>query len=297
MRSLAMSRLAPVLGQRIPLRGSARLLFSSYARAPHIPGKSIDQHRTLTGDVFDVDLSSFLEWQLWAFGGYERHFAPLFSRLVGPGDQCVDVGANVGVHTVRLAKLAGRGGSVIAIEPDPGMADRARRNIMLNGLDNARVVDAAASDQVGQTVLYRPGAFDSNRARASLRCHPYLTGAAVTVPLVTLDEVCDGPVALIKIDVEGHEAAVVRGAAGVIDRDEPAVIFEYAPQLLDDASQTPFGWLAERGYEMFRARCARHRVTGRERLVLEPLSCQPAAGGDILALPESRRQQLRALVG
>ena len=103
------------------------------------------------------------------------------------------------------------------------MADRARRNIMLNGLDNARVVDAAASDQACETVLYRPGAFDCNRARASLRRHPYLTGAAVTVPAVTLDEVCDGRVALIKIDVEGHEAAVVRGAAGVIDRDAPVL--------------------------------------------------------------------------
>lgn len=297
MPSLAMSPLAPVLGQRIPLRGPARLLFSSYSRTAHRPGKSVDKLKTVTGDVFDVDLSSFLEWQLWAFGGYERHFAALFSGLVGPGDQCVDVGANVGVHTVRLAKLAGRGGSVIAIEPDPGVADRARRNIELNELANARVVNAAASDKTGHTVLYRPGAFDTNRARASLLCHPYLTGAAVTVPVVTVDEVCDGPVALIKIDVEGHEAAVVRGAAGVIDRDAPAIIFEYAPQLLDDASQSPFGWLAERGYQMFRAGCARHRVTGRGRLVLEPLSRQPAVGGNFLALPPSRRPQLRALVG
>ena len=109
MPSLAMSPLAPVLGQRIPLRGPARLLFSSYSRTRHRPGKSVEKLKTVTGDVFDVDLSSFLEWQLWAFGGYERHFAPLFSRLVGPGDQCIDVGANVGVHTVRLAKLAGAG--------------------------------------------------------------------------------------------------------------------------------------------------------------------------------------------
>jgi FkbM family methyltransferase len=295
--SLAMSPLAPVLGRRIPLRGPARLLYSSYSRTRHRPGKSVDHLRTVTGDVFDVDLTSFLEWQLWAFGGYERHFASLFSRLVRPGDQCIDVGANVGVHTVRLAKLAGLGGSVIGIEPEPSVADRARRNIELNGLANARVVNAAAGDKSGHTVLYRPGAFDTNRARASLLCHPYLTGAAVTVPLVTVDEVSDGPITLIKIDVEGHEAAVVRGAAKIIERDEPAVLFEYAPQLLDDASKTPFGWLKEGGYEMFRVGCARNRVTGRGRLVLEPLSRQPAVGGNILALPPSQRPRLRALVG
>jgi hypothetical protein len=117
------------------------------------------------------------------------------------------------------------------------------------------------------------------------------------VPVVTVDEVSDGPVTLIKIDVEGHEAAVVRGAAKIIERDVPTVLFEYAPQLLDDASRTPFGWLKEQGYEMFRADCARNRVTGRGRLVLEPVSRPPAVRTDILALPSSRRPQLRGLVG
>jgi FkbM family methyltransferase len=307
MPSLAMSPLAPVLGQRVPLRGPARLLFSSYDRTRHQPGKSVSRPTTVTGDQFDVDLSSFLEWQLWAFGGYEQHFAELFRCLVSPGDRCVDVGANIGVHTVRLAKLAGSGGSVIAIEPDPGLAGRARRNIALNGLGNARVINAAASDQAGETVLYRPGTADTNRARASLLRHSYLTGTAITVPVVTVDNVCVDRacddavpvtrVAVIKVDVEGHESAVVRGAARVIDRDAPAVIFEYAPQLLDDASQTPFSWLAERGYEMFRARRARHGLTGRGRLVLEPLPARPAAGGDIVAVPVAMAGRLPGVIG
>jgi len=292
-----MSPLAPVLGQRVPLRGPARLLFSSYLRIRYQPGRSVSRLATVTGDQFDVDLSSFLEWQLWAFGSYERHFAELFGRLVRPGDRCVDVGANIGVHTVRLARLVGPGGSVIAIEPDPDVAGRARRNIALNGLGNARVINAAASDQAGETWLYRPDSADTNRARASLLRHPYLTGTAVTVPVVTVDAACDGPVALIKIDVEGHEAAVVRGAAAVIARDQPAVIFEYAPQLLDDASQTPFNWLAERGYEMFRACCARHSLTGRGRLVLEPLPALPATGGDIVAVPATMAGRLSGAIG
>lgn len=307
MPSLAMSPLAPVLGQRVPLRGPARLLFSSYVRTRHQPGKSVTRPTTVTGDQFDVDLSSFLEWQLWAFGGYEQHFAELFRCLVSRGDRCVDVGANIGVHTVRLAKLAGPGGSVIAIEPDPGLAERVRRNVALNGLGNSRVINAAASDQGGHTVLYRPGATDTNRARASLLRHSYLTGTAITVPVVTVDSVCidracddaapGARVAVIKIDVEGHEAAVVRGAARVIARDAPVVIFEYAPQLLDDASQTPFNWLAERGHEMFRARCARHGLTGRGRLVLEPLPARPAAGGDIVAVPVAMAARLSGVIG
>ena len=299
MPSLAKSPLAPVLGQRVPLRGPARLLFSSYARTRYHPQKSDTRVTTAVGDTFDVDLSSTLEWHLWAFGSYEKHFAELFGHLVSPGDRCVDVGANVGVHTVRLARLVGAGGEVIAIEPDPDVRQRAVRNIALNGLANIRVVGAAASDSAGETRLYRPSAHDTNRARASLLHHPYLIGAVKTVPVVTVDDVCAGaPVALIKIDVEGHEAAVVRGAADTIARHAPSVVFEYAPELLDDVvAQTPFDWLVERGYEIFRIRCARHVLTGRGRLVLERLPKLPAVGGDMLAVSGATAGRVRAIAG
>ena len=77
---------------------------------------------------------------------------------------------------------------------------------------------------------------------------------------MTVDDACAGaPVALIKIDVEGHEAAVVRGAADTIAADAPSVVFEYAPELLEDpVAQTPFGWLAD------------------SRLPDVPRSCRPA---------------------
>lgn len=296
MPSLAKSPLAPILGQRVPLRGPARILLRSYARTDYQPGRCVERLTTKSGDLFDADLSSFLEWQLWVFGGFEEHFGELFRRLVSPGDRCVDVGANIGVHTVRLAKLAGAAGQVIAIEPDPGVAERTRRNIMLNQLANARVVNAAASDQAGQMRLYRPDPADTNRARASLLQHPYLTGDATTVPVVTLDEVCDGPVALIKIDVEGHEAAVLRGAAAVVTRDAPSVVFEYAPELLDKAAETPFGWLFEHGYELFGIRWIRRNVTGRGRLILEQITAPPAVGGDYLAVTSARAARLTEFV-
>jgi FkbM family methyltransferase len=285
MLSLAKSPLAPVLGRRVPLRGPARLLFSSYSRTCHKPGARMIRLTTAAGDVFDADLSSTLEWQLWAFGGYEPHLAELFGYLIRPGDRCVDVGANVGVHAVRLARLTGQDGAVVAIEPDPDVVRRTQRNIALNGLANVRVIRAAASDRSGETRLYRPGPRDTNRARASLHRHPYLTGRATTVPVVTVDDVCAGaPVSLIKVDVEGHEAAVLRGAADTIARHAPSIVFEYAPELLGDVVQSPFGWLAERGYSMFRIRAARHGLTGRVRLALDPAPESHPKGGNFLAV-------------
>ena len=296
MPSLALSPLAPVLGQRVPLRGPARLLLRSYRRTPRQPGAIVTRLTTQTGDIFEADMASAIEWQLWAFGGFEKHFAELFTHLVGPGDRCIDVGANIGLHSVRLASLVGAEGEVIAIEPDQELAQRAANNLKLNGLSQARVISAAASDHSGEGArLYRPDTADTNRGRASLRHHDYLTGPAATVPTVTLDEICPGPVALIKIDVEGAEEAVVRGAAGLIDRYGPAVVYEYAPEILDDPAETPFAWFADRGYRQYRIDGARNNLTGRPHLVLEPLQDRPAVGGDILAVPAATAGRLGRL--
>jgi FkbM family methyltransferase len=285
MLSIAKSRLAPVLGQRVPLRGPARMLFSSYARTRYRPQECVTRVTTVAGDTFDADLSSALEWQLWAFGGYRKHVAELFGYLVRPGDRCVDVGANIGVHTVRLARLVGDGGEVIAIEPDPDVVARINRNIALNGLTNVRVIGAAAGERTAEMRLYRPNPWDTNRAKASLIHHPYLTGVKTTVPVVTVDDVCAGqPVALIKIDVGGHETAVIRGAANTIATNAPSVVFEYAPKPLEDVALPPFGWLPESGYVVFRIRGARHRITGRGRLVLDHVQERSPAGGNFLAV-------------
>jgi FkbM family methyltransferase len=297
MPSLAKSPIAPILGQRVPLRGPARMLFRSYARTRCEPGTCVQRLTTKHGDQFDADLSSFLEWYLYAFGAFEEHFAELFGHLIGPGDRCIDVGANIGVHTIRLAKLVGSHGEVIAIEPDAELAQRTRQNVAINELSNATVLVAAATDHAVKNLrLYRPSAGDTNKARASLLEHAYLTGDAATVPGVTVDEVGGGPVRLIKIDVEGHESAVVAGAAMTIARDRPSVIFEYAPELLTSQSQSPFGWFADQGYEMYRVRWARNRLTGRGPLVLDHLPELPEVGGDILAVTAEMVPAIQPLV-
>jgi FkbM family methyltransferase len=297
MLSLAKSPIAPVLGQRVPLRGPARLLYRSYAKVTCQPGNSTRRLTTKFGDEFDVDFSSFLEWQLWAFGAYEEHFASLFRRLIKPGDRCIDVGANIGVHTVRLAKLVGAHGEVVAIEPDEGLARRASNNVLLNRLANVRMIQAAAAERGGNSVLlYRPDVLDSNKGRASLLHHSYLTGSAARVPTISIDDVNEGPIALIKIDVEGHEAAVVSGAAQTIDDFSPSIIFEYAPDLLPGKSNSPFDWFCDRGYELFSIRHARNGLTGKGRLELERLQTLPGGGTNILAISTAMASQISSLV-
>jgi FkbM family methyltransferase len=297
MLHLASSPIAPVLGQRVPLRGPSRALFRSYARTPCLPGQSVRTLTTKFGDDFEVDLSSFLEWQLWAFGAFEEHLAELFGYLVQPGDRCIDVGANVGVHSTRLAKLAGPRGEVIAIEPNPEVASRAARNFTLNRLANVRLVQAAASDRGdGSVTLYRAGAGEKNRAQSSVLPLTYLTGTAAQVPVTRVDDIAGGPVGFMKIDVEGHEEAVVAGAAATIAAHAPAIVFEYAPELQPGTGGSPFGWLQHEGYEMYRVSNARNRITGRGSLQLSALPGLPPTGGDILAITPAMSPRVQSLI-
>jgi FkbM family methyltransferase len=296
MRSLALSPVAPVLGQQVPLRGPARILYRSYARSTHLPSER-RQVTTKFGDRFDVSLSSFLEWHLWAFGAYEEHFAGLFERLVHPGEHCVDVGANVGIHTVRLARLVGAAGEVIALEPDPELAASIEHNARLNGLTNVRVIQAAASRASDSRVrLYRPSGADSNRGRASLLPHEYLTGPAWEVPAVRLDDIASGPVALLKIDVEGHEQAVITGATATIDKHSPSVIFEHAPCLHSHSAASPFWTLRDRGYQLLEIYLERNGVRARGRLRLKDLSAPPDSDADILAISDRNADRVADLL-
>ncbi len=285
MLSIAKSSLAPVLGQRVPLRGPARMLFSSYSRTSYQPQECVTRVTTALGDTFDADLSSSLEWQLWAFGSYQKHFAELFGYLVRPGNRCVDVGANVGVHTVRLARLVGADGEVIAIEPDPDVVQRTNRNIALNGLVNVRVISAAASERAGETRLFRPSPWDTNRGQGEPPAPPLPDRRPHHGPAG------DGRRRLRRCagradqDRRGRPRGRRGPRGGRHDCQARAIDrLRLRAEAARGCRASAVRWLAERGYTMFRVRAARHRITGRARLALDLLREPPVEGGDLLAV-------------
>ena len=122
-----------------------------------------------------------------------------------PGDLFVDIGANVGSYTVLASKVCGA--RTIAVEPDPGAAAALRRNVEINGIGTrVEVVEAALGAAKG-TVAFTVGRDTVNRiAETGDTC-------VREVALITLDEALAGKVPrLIKIDVEGFEAEVFKGA-------------------------------------------------------------------------------------
>lgn len=151
-------------------------------------------------------------------------------RWLATNAVAVDVGANVGVYADVLAQGSAR---VIAFEPNRDCADHLRRL----ALPRVELVEAALSDRSGEAELRVPRlAGGENAALGSIAAGNELGEAggvsSYTVPTLTLDEALEtfvSPserVCFVKIDVEGHELAVLAGASRVITRDKPVFLIE-----------------------------------------------------------------------
>jgi FkbM family methyltransferase len=191
----------------------------------------------------------------WKLGLLERGEGRLMARVVRPGMVAVDVGANVGVHTLRLARAVGARGRVHALEPEPDNFRLLERAVREAGATQVRLHAAAAADRTGPLRLYL-----SPVNRGDHRMHAdAVPRREVSVPAIVLDELlADEPrVDFVKIDVQGAEVLVLRGLRRTLARRPVAgVLCELSPELQRRAGTDP-----EEFFALFRAAgLAPHRV-------------------------------------
>lgn len=155
---------------------------------------------------------------VWADPTHPSEEEAFVASRLRAGDSYVDVGANVGLLTLKAASLVGPTGRLIAIEAHPRTHRFLAENVALNGFANVQVIHRAVGDTDG-TVRFSDYLSDDQN-------HVVVGGAGVDVPMQRLDELVPaGPIALLKVDVEGFELPVFRGAPGVLARTR-AVLFE-----------------------------------------------------------------------
>jgi FkbM family methyltransferase len=158
--------------------------------------------------------------------------AALFVKLLCAGDTLIDVGAHVGWLSLIGAKAVGETGKVIAVDPQPYNCDRILANAQLNGFRNLAVVAGAAGEMAGPVRLSNQSTTD--KARLTLE-GPGVndTGVEFLTHVYSLTQLIDifeiSSVRLLKVDVEGFEMSVFRGAAPVLDRIDN-IIFEHLPE-------------------------------------------------------------------
>jgi len=180
-------------------------------------------------------------------GFYEARELDLWERLTPVSGLVVDVGGNLGVYACLAAKAQGT--RVVVFEPAPENVDLLRKNLALNGvLDRVELVEAAVGDVQGELVIHLAkeniGTHSASRANAGAGAD---ASSSVRVPVWTLDEhPATAPTrpsletaCLLKVDVEGYDGHVLRGARAFIEKVKPTLLIEYVPQHLRGCQFSP----------------------------------------------------------
>ena len=202
---------------------------------PFVPIQvELEPSMTMTLDPCDLVTREILLHHTW-----EPETTKVVASHLRAGGTFVDVGAHVGWYTLKAAQLVGPKGHVIAVEPNPETLVRLFDNVRSSGVGGIVVVaPVASSDSEGTLTLY--AAPRENTGESSLASGNAAQGGGTAVPYQVrarrLDDIVReahvGPVDMIKIDVEGAEFTVLKGAVETLDRDRPVLSVELLdPQL------------------------------------------------------------------
>jgi FkbM family methyltransferase len=235
-------RVATGVYRATPFRRVREVYFRSFLRL--VRGRHVV--RTVEGMTFDLDLGQMIDVGIF-LRQYERDIVTLVERLTQPGWSVLDIGANIGAHALRFAKLVGPSGRVHAFEPMDYAFSKLKRNLSLNDFSNTQAFHLALSDRnVSQERVDFRSSWESDGRR-----RPEQT----VVDFRRLDDWCAEHgvtrIDLIKLDVDGHEFQVVTGGLGMIERNRPVMLIEAGAWHFGDADRNPWQVLADRGYRFW----------------------------------------------
>ena len=184
--------------------------------------------------------------------GYEWGTSQVMKTVVAEGMNVADVGANVGMHTLLLARLVGEDGKVHAVEPLADLAANLRLAMALNGFyRRASVINIAAGDAAGQALLNR-GLTSSHSSFFPL--DDALRAGSEMVEIATLDDAIPERLDFLKIDAEGYELNILQGASRHLSNPDIVVVAEFANSHVGRAGGKSEAWFAamhQRGFSCF----------------------------------------------
>lgn len=199
------------------------------------------RHGLMLYNVNDV----YIGRALALYGEYCEEEAALYRSLLREGDIVIEAGANIGCFTLVLAGTVGAKGAVLAFEPQRQVFQMLCANLALNGVANVRTWQAGLGAAAGQLTVppvnYRKA---GNFGGISLT----EAGQGERVAIATIDSLGLGRCSLIKIDVQGMEGEVLRGAQATIEKTRPVL---YVENDLKEKSPALIQQLFELGYRLY----------------------------------------------
>lgn len=277
-----LTRLYRLLLRRKLFKGQFRL-FLYLLKKNHLKNtKTIT--KPVTGNFkINVDTKNLIDACIYFTGDYEPYLKKHFAHLIHKGDTILDVGANIGFHSLYFAELTGQMGKVLAFEPISVNYQAFKNNLLLNDFPQVIPINKALGN-VNEFVnihikeeATNPGSFNLfekgilNTTIECIKGDDYLDEKDIT------------KVDFMKIDVEGFELEVIKGLVKTIKRDLPILIFEYDQNYQLKTQIDPkeiFYFLAQFSYDFFKI----DGYGNRSKLHLEA----DFGSAEILAIPNTK---------
>lgn len=228
------------------LTGWRRAVVDAHAAVPYYPGKwrvgatlgrrfcsNPPEYATFRrrGVVYKVDPSVLVARAILTDGVWEPAETHFIKRWLRPGMTVADVGANLGYYTLLCSRLVGNQGQVHAFEPTPRTFAILSENLRINGCSNVQTRSCAVGSQAARLQLVEtPRYSGSGSNRLGLE--------AGDTEVITLDSLQWQTLHLLKVDVEGFDLQVLRGAVETLRRCRPVVLVEVNPDGLMKCGDT-----------------------------------------------------------
>jgi len=237
------------------------LLYRFLRRRIGIPNYKID---SINGIKYRLDMNQLIDYSIFMNGYFEESTHNAIKTLCKKNMHVIDIGANIGAHTFNLAEIVGEKGSVAAFEPMEWAFKKLKKNLELNNFRNITLEKIGLSDEtlakeehfrsswpVDKKTLSRvfteqTKEIDSDNVKVRSKLQFYKLDDYLNKHHKAVD--------FIKLDVDGYELKILKGAKESLDKYSPIIIMELCPQCLlrcGDSVEDLIIYLSEMGYKFY----------------------------------------------
>ena len=197
------------------------------------------------GISWELDLREGIDLTIYLVGVFERDTLSALESIVPRGSLVVDVGANIGAHTLHLARMVAPSGRVLAVEPTDFAFKKLRRNVAANPgfsgcVDAVQAFLAARPEETAQSAVPSSWPVDGrNPDNEKMGSRMMSANGALTTTLdaLTSERAPQRKVAVVKMDVDGHELEVLQGAECLLREHRPVIVMELAPYVFEPVTK------------------------------------------------------------